>query len=409
VVALDANGSAVSNVAITDASGNYELQVSSERNPDGTPVGTITLRADADNFQNFPGIRPPFAIDLSQATGSNDSFVLDNSLTDIGMAELPMGAGDASIQGTVQLPKDHNSVLVVAELSNGDPCPALPNSDCTAIAGEDGNFTIFNLPAGSYDVKVFVQGSNYNSQPVTLSSGQVATVSQLTINNTNTGTLNAKVNIVNPGQGNATSVILVLESTLFEKESALLSGVPILIRGAMPPGLRAADVTGNFNISGIPAGRYVILAAFEDDFLVRDPDTCIAGTQIIHQTFAEGQDVTLSNPFKITGSLDVLSPTQNQVVSATPTLSWVDDSSEDLYQISVFDTFGNIVWDTTIPGSSGSNPSVVFNFDATATQPLESGKFYQFHVFSVKNASGQCANPHAISQTEDLLGVFQVQ
>jgi hypothetical protein len=162
-------------------------------------------------------------------------------------------------------------------------------------------------------------------------------------------------------------------------------------------------------MEGVPAGDYVILAAYEDDFLVRDPDVCIAGTQIIEQAFSDGQQVTLSNPFKITGSLDDLSPDGLEVVGPVPTFTWQDDSSEDTYQITVIDSFGNIIWDTTIPGVSGTNPSVDYDFDGTATEALQSGQFYQVHVFSVKDPGGQCVDPHAISSTEDLKGTFQVQ
>jgi hypothetical protein len=36
--------------------------------------------------------------------------------------------------------------------------------------------------------------------------------------------------------------------------------------------------------AGVPDGKYVALAAFENDGLVRDPDTSIGGTQIVHLT-----------------------------------------------------------------------------------------------------------------------------
>lgn len=75
----------------------------------------------------------------------------------------------------------------------------------------------------------------------------------------------------------------------------------------------------------------MILAGFENDFLVRDPDVCIAGTEIISQGFGIGETITLDNPFKITGSVDVLSPDNNQVVGTNPAFSWIDDSSEDQY------------------------------------------------------------------------------
>src|SRR5207247_2420213 len=112
-----------------------------------------------------------------------------------------------------------------------------------------------------------------------LSSDQAATL-DLSIDGARPAhTVSGDVNIVNPGAGTATSVILVVESTFDDA----------LARGDTPPGLRAPappaapNVTGAFSIDGVPDGRYVVLAGFENDNLVRDPDTSIGGTQIVHQ------------------------------------------------------------------------------------------------------------------------------
>ena len=412
VVALDANGSAASNVAITDANGNYELQVFSTRDPNGDPVSTIFLRADAAGFQSFPGLRIPFAVDLTAAIPSGDGFLLDNALTQLQLVSLTdPAATSGTIEGSVQLPPDHLSVLVVAELENGDPCPTLMlGNDCTAIAGEDGAFKIFNLDAGTYLVKAFVQGSNYNSVTINLADGQAGVAGTLAVNGDATATLAGKVNIVNPGIGNATSVVLVLKSTLLQINSqfAGLTDLPIVIRGPVPPGLRVANVSGAFNLDGIPAGTYVILAAFENDNLVRDPDPCIAGTDILEQAFTAGQSVDLSsNPFKVTGALDNPTPTNNAISTANPTFTWDDDSSEDNYLISVTNSFGEIMGEALLPGHTGGpTVSAIYNSDV-AGLPLTPG-FYQFHVYSINDPTGGCPMQHAISQTEDLLGTFEV-
>lgn len=154
--------------------------------------------------------------------------------------------------------------------------------------------------------------------------------------------MSGKVSIVNPGDGNATSIVLVLES-LFDETT---------LRGESPPGLRAPNaglapnVSGAFSNGGVPAGRYVILAAFENDFLVRDPDTSIGGTTIVRQAVVAGQDVTLARSFKVTGAIS-FRPPLGLVPSATyaaPTISWEDDSSEDAYELAVYDALGHQVW-----------------------------------------------------------------
>ncbi|HKX12631.1 MAG TPA: hypothetical protein VJP40_05715, partial [bacterium] len=380
---------------------------------------------DAPGYQGFPGgVRPPFPIDLSLATDSNGTFVLDSSLTDVLLIALPPGSPNGSIQGSIQIPEDATSVLLVAELASGGPCPALPNNDCSAIAGEGGAFAIFNLPAGNYNVKGFVAGSNYTPVAISLADGQALSGINLSLSGDATATLDGNVSFVNAGS-QQTTVILAVKSTINRLDSALVTGVPVFIRGQMPPGLRDGDVSGTFSIPGIPDGDYLILASFENDDLVRDPDICIAGTKIIEITSAGGQITSsdsLENPFKVTGALGVVSPGANEVVGAIPTFAWEDDSSETSYEIIVYDSFGEKVWDAELEGVSGgstvsveygsTDPGVVIQTVLPAL-PLQSGTFYQFHVISLKPAtSQQCSNISAltgISQTEDLRGVFLVQ
>ena len=394
VVALDANGSVASNVAVTNAEGNYELSPSVKRDAEGNPASgqSVTLRADAAGFQTFPGgVRQALPIDATAAVKaqviSTKSYVLQTALTDVGLIALEAGAPTASIFGTVELPETIKGTLVVAELS--------ATQGYTAIADLAGGYRIFNLPAGAYTVRGYTQGSNYNPATVTLADAE-SKEANLTLSSDATATLGGSVQIVNAPGGSTTSVILVVESTFNTA----------LTRGEMPPGLRAPapgiapNISGSFTIDGIPASTYVVLAAFENDGLVRDPDTCISGTDILHRAFSAGETVDLADGFKITEALEILSPgagAPEAVTTATPTFSWVDDSSEDQYDITLLDTFGNQIWTKTIAGVSGSNPSVVYDGPALVT-----GMYYQFKVVSSKSGC-------ELSQTEDLKGVFYIQ
>jgi hypothetical protein len=400
IVALDANGSPISDVATSDSSGNYQLTVLVARASDGTPAGgSFTLRADAAGFQSFPtGLQQPIPISTAGLTETSGQFVINSTLTNIGLIALPAGSGTAAIHGTVGVPENSLGTLVVAE--------SAPTVGFSAIADRSGDYKIFNLAAGNYTVNGYVQGSNYTPGSVTLTDGQDAEVN-LSLNSDPTATFNGSAQIVNAPGGSVTSVILVVESTFNDK----------LIRGEMPPGLRAPppptapNVSGSFSITGIPAGKYVVLAAFENDGLVRDPDMCISGTQIIHQTFTSGQTVDLSSGFKITAALGVISPgagAPESISTTTPTFTWQDDSSEDTYLLTVYDSFGNKVWETTIPGVSGATPpNVTYNDTGTGkgtATALKSGMYYQFKATSLRKG-GTCE----ISQTEDLKGVFFVQ
>jgi hypothetical protein len=211
--------------------------------------------------------------------------------------------------------------------------------------------------------------------------------------------VSGSLQIVNGGLGSATSVILVVESTF---DAAL-------VRGDAPPGLRAGNVTGAFSIAGVPDGRYVALAAFEDDHLVRDPDTTIGGTQLVHVAVVNGA-ASLAPSFKVTGALDVVSPGAagaEPVSSAAPALAWVDDAGEKSYDVSVLDAWGNTVWRAAFPAVTGSaTASVTYGqtagalSTAHAAEPLQADMYYQFRVVSIDNAGTP------IAQTEDLKGVF---
>jgi hypothetical protein len=142
-----------------------------------------------------------------------------------------------------------------------------------------------------------------------------------------------------------------------------------------------------------------VLAAFENDDLVRDPDTSIGGTVIQHITVA-GPNVDVPG-FKVTEALAVISPGANgaETVSGTPTFQWVDDSSEDSYDVKVFDALGTLVWEApSVIGPNGNAPATV----AYAGPALVPGMYYQFRAISIKDGV-------PISTTEDLKGVFYAQ
>jgi hypothetical protein len=389
VVAVDVNGAAASSVALSTGDGSYVLAVPAERNADGTPSGfAISLRADAAGYQSFPGtIRQALPLDLATATAAGDGFALQSTLTDIGL-QADLGAPAGSIRGRVAIPGDHAGVLVVAELGG---------TGFAAIASRDGDYQVFNLAAGHYQVTAYAVGHVYTPAEVDVAASQA--VVDLSLAATAPGSLTGQVNIVDGGGASTTSVVAFVEST-FD---------PVTGRGVAPPGLRAPrtgapSITGAFSIDGMPPGRYVIVAAFENDGLVRDPDHCIAGTADVHIAIAAGESAATANAFKVTGALAVNSPGAMvaDTVTATPTFLWQDDSSEDLYTVEVFDSFGQRVWTTTTPGISGGTPSLVYGGPA-----LTPGAYYQWRVTSSKSrsGSGECE----LARSEDLRGVFLVQ
>jgi hypothetical protein len=159
-------------------------------------------------------------------------------------------------------------------------------------------------------------------------------------------------------------------------------------------------VTGSFSLTGVPSGTYKVLVAFENDMLVRDPDEGIAGTQIPEIVVENGQVVAVPDSFKVTGALGIVGPGKErpEPVEAVPTFTWIDDSSEEGYDLVVFDALGKIAWQTEVPSGNGGNVTLEYGGEA-----LEPGMYYQFRVTSWRLVQDQRRN---ISRTEDLRGVF---
>ncbi len=392
VVAADNTGAAASSVAVTDAEGRWSLAVSAARGADGSPNDVFTLRVSAADYLPYPhGIRPAIPVDADDAVLSDGIWSIESAPTSVGLILLPESArGHGSISGTVTA-EDAQGTLVVAE---GGAVPAV-----FGFADTSGVYRIFNVPAGSYSVHGYQAWLQLAPVNVTLADGEHITGVDLEALSSALSTVSGQVNIVNAPGGSVTSVVLVPEST-FDDTFA---------RGEVPPGLRAPlpgtepNIDGAFEIAGVPDGDYVVLAAFENDILVRDPDPSIGGTQIVHLTLpdaSQGGIVIISESFKITESLEVVSPGRDgpEPVSGTPTFIWVDDSSETGYALTLYNAFGVLVWDAPdLPRVTGSE-----NVEVTYEGPaLESGMFYQWRVTSYRDSG-------PISMTEDLRGVFWI-
>lgn len=395
ILALDEVATAVTDIAVSGATGEYTLEVPVPRDATGAPVEdrAFTLRADAQGYQTFPGgLRTALPISSGEAKAVEKTWVIETALTDIALIALSDGPdGLSSISGTVLAGDASGGVLVIAEAGG---------KGISAISDRKGKYTIFNVPDGAYSVAGYAAGVQLTPASADVAGKDLAGV-DLAKSDAALGSIAGKLSIVNGGGASATSVVLVVESTFSET----------FVRGEVPRGLRtplsgAPDVTGDFSIEGVPAGKYVVLAAFENDGLVRDPDMNIAGTQILHvEVPSPGTAMTLASTFKITGALQVFSPgaEQPEAVTDKPTLTWADDSSEDFYKVVVYDAYGNLAWEKNdVPSVSGGG-MVTVPYEG----PLEKGMYYQFRASSWRSKPG--GGQSAISATEDLRGVFYAE
>lgn len=374
VVARDANDAVVSSVAISGADGAYSLRLPTKRNAEGTilTTGLYTLRADANAYATFPKA-PRVALPINVADAAGKPPTLKSAATDIGLIPLADASGLGTISGKV-LAKNPGGMLVVA---NG----------ATGVADFGGNYTIFNVPAGPAEVRGYAAGINVDPKTATVTAGAETKGVDLVDNGKPTAVISGNISIVNGGDGTVTSIVLAVEET-FEETAA---------RGEVPVGLRVGNITGKWSIDSVPDGKYVVLAAFENDDFVRDPDTSIGGTQIVHIEVA-GSNQDLAESFKVTGALAVVAPGADKldVVTGTPTFEWEDDSSEDVYNVKLFDALGDMVWEKEGNFDPGGSANATVGYDGPALLP---GMIYQFRATSIKDGV-------PISSTEDLKGVF---
>lgn len=391
VLATDENGSPAGAAVTTDSNGDYTLRVPSTRtDAKGSFVSRrVLLRSQAKNYLPFPsGSRISLPVETSAATRSEEGkpYVLKTPQTDIGLSPVEAAAKDLpSISGVVEMSAGQKSVLLVLESGSG--------AGRTALASSDGAFTFFNVPAGTWKLAAYSAGTNYTPVEVPVSTSDVKDL-EVKKATTGTATLSGSVQLVAGANNAGTSVVLVVESTFIET----------LGRGEVPPGLRAPEpgtapnITGNWSIAGIPDGRYVVLAAFENDGNVRDPDPGISGTQLQRITVTGGAVAGGVSPaFKVTGAVALVSPGRDAVeeTSATPTFTWTTYSNADAYVLKVFDTLGREVWTTDI----GNKATVTATYAGPA---LTSGQYYQWRVTAFRMGG-------PTSQTEELRGLFRVK
>jgi hypothetical protein len=391
VVVLAADGSPVADVAYTDEVGQYSAVVSAPRNADGSVADTAkwTLAVSAQGYEPFPsGPRPAVPISGSQL---GDGLVVEASNTEVGL--LPLASPELfnrQISGNIAADAPGGTLVVAA----GEQVPARH-----AIASRSGEFTLFNVPSGaSLSLNGYKRGQQLEPIRVDTREGSVSDV-VLERSLVPLGSVSGNVNVVNAPGGSLTSVVLVPESVFDTR----------LERGPIPLGLRAPglpeapSISGAFAFDQVPRGNYVVLAAFENDSLVRDPDESIGGTTIQVVTVESGESVAMSQSFKITEHLAIVAPGAQdpERVSGAVTFSWVDDSSEDRYELELYTALGDLVWEqrAILPGRGGAN--VELPYDGPELLP---GMVYQFRVTSFRDRNGVTT---AISRSEDLRGVFE--
>ena len=248
----------------------------------------------------------------------------------------------------------------------------------TGIADRDGSYSIFNLAAGTeYVVTAYAKGANY----VPVTTGPLASGDN-TVSLALAGPAGATITgdlIFNRGATQNVEVTLVLESTYMST----------LDRGESPPGLTVRG-PGNdpYTFTGVPDGKYVVLAAFGLDGDVRDVSDG-GNTDAPRVTVQSGAPVASTAPFKIVPAVELLTIGGTVVgvdpivvvTSEAPQFAWTKGNFDtQTYRVLVFDAFGNTVWSHDMAATT--NDSVVY-----AGSALQAGMPYQLRILAIKDSS----------------------
>ena len=334
-----------------------------------------------------PGIAPvSFTITAGQTT-TQTAEMSASEIANGGYISGKVSEGSAGVSGA----------LVIAENSSADQA-------YSTISDNEGNYSIYNVPAGNYQVKAFL--SNYNSSPA------AATVVS------NTETLDINVAVTAGASGVLEGTIRNLATDNKDVDVTLVHP----ITKETIPGLSTVSVNQSYTMSNIPNGTYIARATYQNDERVMDPDR-IAKFGEPEVTFA-GNTIELT--FDITNAVTLNSPsnaaTSTQPVeinSTNPTFEWTAYSSTSDYVIEVVDLIsGNVVWggfdySGTAPVKNivipSSQKSVVFNYDGSASiNALVAGRTYRWKIYASKNDQNSVTGWSLISSSEDQLGLFKV-
>ena len=393
VIAFDGERRALSDIATTDSEGHYELNIPAIRDADGEPIQQFFfLRGSAQDYQTFPGgIREAQPIDASTHDDVDGRWVIDTAQTDIALIELPSGEqGHPHISGVVDIEDGLGGVLVVAEPEGVDHSTEVAPTGFSGVSGIDGSFTIFNVPPDEYVVRGYLAGYQISPEDISVDDTDIE---DLILSRSSAGIQDVSGNLQIVRTSGETSVLLMAAST-FDEQTA---------RGEAPAGLRApksgpGNIDGAWTIEGVPAGQYVAVAAFENDALVRSLDQGIAGTDLIYfEVPKEEGQMDVGESFKVTEALETISPGTDgpEGLTERPTLTWGRIANADWYDVVVFDSFGNIVFEEDDIEHFGGQTEYSAEYDG----PFEPGMYYQFRATSHRMDSAQ-------TSTEFLRGVF---
>jgi hypothetical protein len=356
-------------------------------------AGSCYLRIAAQGFYRLPpeGISPvPFTAYL------NDTVAKVYYLDTIGTVSSTGYISGLVRSDSTELFKVLPSILVIAQ-------ETVSGKKYSTATGVTGNFSLFNLPYGSY--KLFAYSAGYalvDTSLVALSTqSAIDTIDLMPVSG-----FRLYGNITFLATQNAST----LDITLLD--SATSSAIPGLAT--------EMDASKTYSISKIPSGRYLAWASYKNDGYVMDPDWLFkSGYPMVSFSSI---DTLQQVSFSVTGAISILSPTNPNdsiypvsIDTLLPTFQWVKYPSAKEYIVEVMDLNGRIVWggynrsDSTVRHAQipADSSSITYNFDNSAVAVLVPGKVYRWKIYADNGAASKIQG--LISSSEDQKGLFIVR
>jgi hypothetical protein len=346
--------------------------------------GTFYVRITAQNFNELPPVHlTPVPFSASAGGTLTNTYYLSPQSGQLGM-----------ISGYVN-PRTEG-ILIKASEGNG--------LSYSTYTGPDGFYILFNLPYGTYELNAFKNSCRSDSlYQKTISQIQQTAQQDINLIQVSGAVLSGSVTFLAVNNG-------IVDISLLDRQTkSAINGLSTKI-----------NENKLYSLSGIPKGKYLAWASFQNDGYVMDPDWIFKNPGGLNIDFAADSGSRSLN-FSVTGAVSLVSPTNPsnnitpaEVDTTAPMFNWTAYAQTKEYIIEVRDLNGNLIWggyntDGTIRHSAipKETTSIRFNFDGSASARLIKGEIYQWKIYSDDDANPGIQT--LLSSSEDLMGLFRIK
>ena len=387
IIAFDASNNSPVSTTKTNSSGDYTFNVAE---------GNYFLKFYKQGYEPVPpqGMQPvPFAVTVGQTT-TQSAQMSPSAITNAGYISGKVSVGATGKSG----------VLIIAE-GNG--------AAYSAVSDKDGNYTIFNVSAASYEVKGYLAEYSSTSASATVTA--------------NTAINNINVILTQGATGQVAGTFKVISQTTIATPPTTMdiSLVHPITRETIPGLSQNVPYSSSlsYSFTKVPDGTYIVRATYANDYIVIDPDY-ITKFGDYKVTISGGTPSPTSVDIVSTSAVILSSPTNAMTstvpveTTTTPTFQWAAYASTSDYVIEVTDaSTGTVVWGgfansggtvskkITIPSNT---TSIAYNSDGKAIAQLVVGKTYRWRVYASKN-NVQSGSWNLIAASEDQVGLVKIK